>query len=129
VICEILKTGPTEQIQQAIPLILRIQDNVATNSVYSSNSLVRKFRVKLISRLALRLLPAKSRLRRKGWRQHLLVAITDSRSARALSMQQETDSLAEPNDETAVPEEVESILDDLFQSLQDRVSFVLLSFA
>jgi hypothetical protein len=66
VICEVLKSGPVEEVLQAMPLILHIQEAVENGSAHTTNAVMRKLKVKMISRLALRALPPRAKAHRKG---------------------------------------------------------------
>jgi tubulin-specific chaperone D len=75
VICEVLKSGPTYETQVNLTEILKILHAVGIQQTLIKNTVVRKFRTKLVSRVALRLLPPKSRLPRRKGKQHQLFVI------------------------------------------------------
>ncbi|KAF9808522.1 hypothetical protein IEO21_07853 [Rhodonia placenta] len=112
VLCEIAKAGSAEQVSTHVATLLEVVNAVQESQSLMGNSLVRKLRTKLISRIALRLLPATfSAARTRG---------------RALTAHHEVDSNKEHSaeEEIDVPEEVESILEELFKALQDKDTIV-----
>lgn len=58
VICEIIKSGPSEEVQAKIPAFFAIPTAVEQSTVLEGNTVIRKLKIKLLSRLALRMLPA-----------------------------------------------------------------------
>lgn len=58
VLCEIAKAGSAEQVSTHVATLLEVVNAVQESQSLMGNSLVRKLRTKLISRIALRLLPA-----------------------------------------------------------------------
>lgn len=94
VLCEILKSGSVSQIEQALPDVLAIAATLEEESTLIGNTVVKKYKTKLVSRVALRILPA--------------------RSARG------TDN----EDGFDVPDSIEIVLEQLFQSLQDKDTVV-----
>ncbi|KAJ7935612.1 tubulin folding cofactor D C terminal-domain-containing protein [Mycena leptocephala] len=77
------------------------------HDVLNGNTVVRKFKTKLMARIPLRILPPTSNAtRRKG---------------RALTGDDPSVPEPVPEDEIDVPEEVEVVLEQLFKSLQDKV--------
>ncbi|TRM60520.1 armadillo-type protein [Schizophyllum amplum] len=105
VICEVVKSGPEEPLRKAAPQLLALADAAPL----TSNMVLRKYRTKLVARVALRLLPPRSH--RKG-------------TQLGAQAQAATDDglLAEPDID--VPEEVETALEQLFASLQDKDTVV-----
>lgn len=65
VLCEVAKSGAAELIQAHISLLLGLEHLVRRNQALMSNSIIRKLRTKLISRVILRALPARIIVRRK----------------------------------------------------------------
>ena len=61
VICEVVRSGPAEQIQVKVPQILNIGTKIDASAALASNAIIRKFKAKLVTRVALRLLPPKSK--------------------------------------------------------------------
>lgn len=59
VICEVIKTGSSKQVQSQLASLLSIS-RVIQGSPLVNNTVVRKYKTKLVSRLALRLLPTGS---------------------------------------------------------------------
>ncbi|KAI0044399.1 TBCD protein [Auriscalpium vulgare] len=107
---EVVKTCPQDTLKLHIPTIFQITRSVERNSVLMANTVVRKLRMKLLSRTALRLLPARARVKQpKG---------------RVLSSDHGNDSQDDADDEHDVPEEIETSLQDIFQALEDRDTIV-----
>ncbi|KAG7443080.1 TBCD protein [Guyanagaster necrorhizus] len=94
VLCEVLKSGSVGQIEMALPDVLAIAATVEGESALFANTVVRKYKTKLVSRVALRILPARS------------AGGTDSQ------------------DSIEVPDSIEVMLEQLFQSLQDKDTIV-----
>ncbi|KAI0354961.1 TBCD protein [Trametes cingulata] len=116
VVCEVAKLGSAEQVQHQKASLLQLAQILEGNQQLMGNTLIRKLRTKLIARVVIRLLPAKTRrLRAK---------------ARALALAGSTpvdDALDEEDIE--VPEEVESVLEELFKALRDKDTIVRYSAA
>lgn len=66
VLCEILKSSPIEELEVKIPQFFALGSAIGQCSSLENNTVMRKMKLKFMSRLALRLLPAKSRVARKG---------------------------------------------------------------
>ncbi|KAI0917160.1 hypothetical protein AcV5_007706 [Taiwanofungus camphoratus] len=113
VLCELTKSGSAEKIQAHVILLLDVAVAIKDNATLMANTVVRKLRTKLVSRVVLRRLPAViSAARIKG---------------RALSSRVDptTESLSRPEDDDFdVPEETESVLEELFEALQDKDTIV-----
>lgn len=62
--CEILKSGPLELLQSKISDFIAFAEAVDAQKTLISNTIVRKLKTKLISRVGLRLLPSKFGARR-----------------------------------------------------------------
>lgn len=58
VLCEIIKSGPSEEVQARIPEFFAIPTVLERSNVLEGNTIIRKLKTKLLSRLALRMLPA-----------------------------------------------------------------------
>ncbi|KAI5896933.1 ARM repeat-containing protein [Schizophyllum commune H4-8] len=101
VICEVVKSGPEQVIRKSAPQLLAL----AEAELLTKNMLLRKYKTKLVARVALRLLPPRSR--RKGTQ---------------LGAEGQVEEETEP--EIDVPEEVETALEQLFGSLQDKDTVV-----
>ncbi|KAL1722870.1 armadillo-type protein [Schizophyllum commune] len=99
VICEVVKSGPEQTIRKAAPQLL----SLAEADLLTKNMLLRKYKTKLVARVALRLLPPRSRRRQLG-------------------AEGQVEEDVEP--EIEVPEEVETALEQLFGSLQDKDTVV-----
>ncbi|KAJ7175827.1 armadillo-type protein [Mycena filopes] len=110
VLCEVAKAGPADLIQAHATRFFAIANAVEASDVLNGNTIVRKFKTKLVARIPLRILPPTSNAtRRKG---------------RALTGNDP--SMPEPvqEDDIDVPEEVEVVLEQLFKSLQDKDTIV-----
>ena len=67
VLCEVTKLGSAEQVQRHKEGFLQFAQVLEGNQSLTGNTLIRQLRTKLVSRVAIRLLPAKiRRLRAKG---------------------------------------------------------------
>ncbi|KIK93339.1 hypothetical protein PAXRUDRAFT_145292 [Paxillus rubicundulus Ve08.2h10] len=114
VLCEFVKLGAPEETRSATPTLLELLEIVEKREFLTSNTLVRKFRTKLLSRTGLRLLPPR--------------ASRSSVNARALeaTAHQQSQQKNEEQDENDIdiPEEIETVLQALFSCLQDRDTVV-----
>ncbi|OAX38758.1 ARM repeat-containing protein [Rhizopogon vinicolor AM-OR11-026] len=111
VLCEVVKSGSSEQLQAFTRQFSEITDTLEQSATLASNTLVRKYRTKLLSRVALRLMPPKvSRPKLKF---------------RSLEGEISNETVQEDVDEdTDVPEEIDTILGSLFKALQDKDTVV-----
>ncbi|KAF5389176.1 hypothetical protein D9757_003527 [Collybiopsis confluens] len=109
VLCELGKSGPLELFQSRASDFIALAEAVDTKEILIANTIVRKFKTKLISRIALRLLPGKVGARRA--KRRLLTGKND-----------EHYQLDE--EDVDVPEAVETVLDQLFTALQDKDTLV-----
>ncbi|KAI9512401.1 TBCD protein [Russula earlei] len=94
-LCEVVKNSPSGAVSKFIPDFFDAARSLELNSTLCANASIRKLRIKLLSRTALRLLPVVPR-----------------------------SSLRKDEDDADVPEEIETILEELFQGLQDRDTVV-----
>ncbi|KAK7048329.1 TFCD-C domain-containing protein [Favolaschia claudopus] len=109
VLCEVAKSGPADLVHAHVARLFVIVGAVEANDVLHRNTIVRKFKTKLVARIPLRLLPPMPAVRRKG----RTLAGDESRADDKIS-QEEID----------VPEEVEIVLEQLFKGLQDKDTIV-----
>ncbi|KAG6814258.1 hypothetical protein H0H92_015373 [Tricholoma furcatifolium] len=109
VICDVLKSGSSEQIQQEIGLLSAIADSLEEREIFSNNTAVRKYRTKLLSRIAMRSLPGGSFERRRG---------------RLLTGEENKDFSPVQQPDIEVPEGMEVTLERLFDALQDKDTIV-----
>ncbi|KAH9997907.1 TBCD protein [Russula vinacea] len=110
-LCEVVKNSPSNALSPFIPDFFEAARSLELNSTLCTNSSIRKLRIKLLSRAALRLLPVIPRVSlRKG---RVLYATDESEH-----------SENEGEDDADVPEEIEIVLEELFQGLQDRDTVV-----
>ncbi|TFK74799.1 TBCD protein [Pluteus cervinus] len=113
-LCEVVKSGSAEQTSSCIPELLAIANAVEKNGSLDLNTVVRKLKTKLVGRIALRALPVSKITRRRG---------------RTLAGTDTSLDLTVTDGEVDVPEVVETILEQLFQSLQDKDTLVRYSAA
>ncbi|KAL4251881.1 Tubulin-folding cofactor D [Abortiporus biennis] len=115
VVCEVVKSGPADQIKANIQQLMELV-TVLDGEILKNNTLLRKLRVKLMSRIILRLLPINvNRSRRRG---------------RALAENEQNENASEAIEEDMdIPEETETVLDELFKALQDKDTVVRYSSA
>lgn len=67
VLCEVAKSGPADLVQGNAARFFAIADAIEASAVLNSNTIVRKFKTKLVARIPLRILPPTSNAtRRKG---------------------------------------------------------------
>lgn len=67
VLCEVAKAGPADLIQAHAARFFAIAEAIKANDVLNSNTVVRKYKTKLVARIPLRILPPTSNAtRRKG---------------------------------------------------------------
>ncbi|KAG6918759.1 hypothetical protein DXG01_011950 [Tephrocybe rancida] len=111
-ICEVAKSGSVEQLHQTSTHLFDVARTIDKSQTLSSNTAVRKYKVKLLSRIAIRLLPAGLPFgRRKG---------------RLLTGKETADDVSAPKFDMEVPAEVEDVLEHLFAALQDKVRLLSL---
>ncbi|KAH9936306.1 TBCD protein [Fomitopsis serialis] len=111
VLCEITKSASVEQVKAHTSAILDVANAVQENSPLLQNTLIRKLRTKLMSRIVLRLLPASP-----------LVIRSKGRALTASTAGDEGKPTSELDFD--VPEELETVLEDLFTVLQDKDTLV-----
>ena len=125
VLCEVVKSGSAEQVQAELVDLLTVTRIVKQTSTFTNNTVVRKFNTKLISRIGLRLLPASlNRRNRKGPSSSIstrTLSLKESIIARALAASEITNDSEGVHDDVDVPDDVEHILEELFEALQDKV--------
>ncbi|PPR01746.1 hypothetical protein CVT24_001566 [Panaeolus cyanescens] len=110
VVCEVVKSGSAEQVQDELSDLLAISQLIHESTSLSGNTLVRKYATKLTSRVGLRLLPGAPSASRKNYK----ILSTGETSGN-------TDPQLEDFD---VPSDVEDILQALFEALQDKDTVV-----
>jgi hypothetical protein len=123
-LCEVTKSGPPELIREHLSLALDVARSVGRIEHLVNNTLIRKLKTKIMARAALRLLPAKSNLRRRKGGEFFpcLTKYAYNKPGRALLPGDGgvvEDS--EPDADIEVPEEVETALEELFHAVQDKV--------
>ncbi|KAG6890812.1 hypothetical protein C0995_003245 [Termitomyces sp. Mi166 len=109
VICEVVKSGPSNQIQQESIRLYALAEAIDRHRTFSNNTAIRKYKTKLLSRIAIRSLPGMNLERRK---RRLLAGEGDFYEK---SIQQ---------NDIKVPGEVENVLEHLFNALQDKDTIV-----
>lgn len=129
-----MKSGSSEQLQAFTQQFLEITDTLEQSTPLASNTLVRKYRTKLLSRVALRLMPPnifRSKLT-CNVDSHLNVVddLICNSTVRSLDGDIKNEAVNgnvdDGDDDIDVPEEIDTILESLFKSLQDKV-FVCMS--
>ncbi|EMD39955.1 hypothetical protein CERSUDRAFT_45983 [Gelatoporia subvermispora B] len=109
-ICEVVKSGSAGQVKAHLSQLMDLASVVEQQIILTANTVVRKFRIKLISRIILRLLPARaSAARLRG---------------RALSADAQEALINAADEEFEVPDETEAVLEELFRALQDKDTIV-----
>ncbi|KAI0761942.1 TBCD protein [Trametes elegans] len=115
VLCEVSKLGSAEQVQALKDVLLHLTRSLEDNPSLMNNTIIRKLRTKLIARVIIRALPAKTRrLRAKG---------------RALVYGADNQFSASEEEDIDVPDEVETVLEELFKALRDKDTIVRYSAA
>ncbi|KAF7365242.1 TFCD-C domain-containing protein [Mycena venus] len=110
VLCEVAKSGPADLIQAHAARFFAMANAVEASDTLNGNTVVRKFKTKLVARIPLRIPPPTSNATRRKGR-----ALTGDEPRVPESMQE---------DDIDVPEEVEVVLEQLFKSLQDKDTIV-----
>lgn len=103
---EVVKNGSTDQVQDLISVYLEIVDTIHETSSLAGNTLLRKLRTKLMSKMATRILPAPKIRRRDRTLDGSTPLVQDQN---------------DPGDHE-IPEVVETLLQYLFDALQDKVN-------
>ncbi|KAG6896922.1 hypothetical protein C0992_005258 [Termitomyces sp. T32_za158] len=109
VICDVVKSGSSSQIQRESTRLFALAETIDRLQTFSSSSAIRKYRAKLLSRIAIRSLPS---LTLGCQKRRLLVGggIGDNRFVQQHDLE--------------VPDEVENVLGHLFNALQDKDTVV-----
>ncbi|CAL1713099.1 unnamed protein product [Somion occarium] len=111
VLCEVTKAGSADLVQANYIALLDITRSISEHPTLLNNTIMRKLRTKLLSRIAVRLLPSTGpRTRRKG----PLLSGDDEQASPSCHEEIDID----------VPEQVEEIIEELFQALQDKDTVV-----
>ena len=123
-----MKSGLPEQVKAEESSLLSLATLINDRKSLASNSLVRKYKTKLVARVGLRMLPGSINVgRRKGgypYSQVVLSELIVLIIGRALAGGEIDTNIPSFADEE-IPEEIEQILEQLLQSLQDKVlSFI-----
>ncbi|KAI1789614.1 ARM repeat-containing protein [Ganoderma leucocontextum] len=116
VLCEVTKLGSAEQVQTCKEQLLQVVSTLEGNQSLMNNTIIRQLRAKLIARVAIRLLPGKTRRRRAKGRT---LASEGAFGGEAVADEDDID----------VPEEAESVLEGLFKALRDKDTVVRYSAA
>ncbi|KAI0061711.1 TBCD protein [Artomyces pyxidatus] len=111
-LCETVKISPADIILSHATVLFRITELAEQSSMLMTNAVVRKARIKLVSRIALRMLPAAPRVVLRKGRIISTGDMADSGDA------------SEHQDEDDIPEEIETVLEQLMHALQDRDTIV-----
>ncbi|KAJ2930914.1 hypothetical protein H1R20_g6182, partial [Candolleomyces eurysporus] len=114
VFSEVLKASPLDRIRDELPKILALVTSMDHIKNPNSNTMIRKYKVKIVSRIGLRMLPPNPNAgRRKG------KTLTGEEVETHETGLQESD----------VPQEIEQILEELLQSLEDKDTVIRYSAA
>ncbi|KAJ4482161.1 tubulin folding cofactor D C terminal-domain-containing protein [Lentinula aciculospora] len=109
VLCEVLRSGPLELVQSKLPDFMALVNAADSRETFANNALVRKLKTKLISRIGLRLLPAR---------------VAAGRFLTGNDNSPQSQNNVEQEEDVDVPEEVEMVLEQLFAALQDKDTLV-----
>ncbi|KAF9779616.1 TBCD protein [Thelephora terrestris] len=110
VVCEIAKTAPSDIVQAHSSDLLRVARSVDNSKGFDINAIVRKLKTKAVAHTGIRLLPPR--------------AVPRFRKGKSLVPLDTHDILRTEGEEQDVPEEMEGILEDLFQAIQDKDTVV-----
>ncbi|KAL0578630.1 hypothetical protein V5O48_003373 [Marasmius crinis-equi] len=110
VLAETLKAGPPNVVKATIVAYWSLNAALESHESILTNTVVRKFKTKITSRVGLRLLPGRAASRRSR--------------GRALAGENTSQSTQSNDDDIEVPEEEDAILEQLFGALQDRDTVV-----
>ncbi|KAF8513769.1 TBCD protein [Gautieria morchelliformis] len=110
VLCEIAKSGITDQVKVHVPAMHQVLKSIESNAWLLSNTVVRKLRTKLEGRLAVGVLPS----RRPAMLQRARV-LQPGGERQDESQDDDTNS-----DDVDISEDVESTISVLFEGLQDK---------
>ncbi|KAG2129100.1 TBCD protein [Suillus clintonianus] len=113
VLCELVKSSSSEHLQAFTQQFLEITDTLEQSTTLASNTLVRKYRTKLLSRVALRLIPPKVSKSKLTFRSLDGNIINETENGNL-----------DDDEDIDVPEEIDTILESLFKSLQDKDTVV-----
>lgn len=113
VLCEFVKSGAPEETRAAANDLMEISEAISSSEALMGNTLMRKYRTKLLSRIGLRLVPPRRTFTRLKMR-----ALDDSGNEDA-SQDHDND-----DDEIDIPEELDGVLDALLKAVQDRDTVV-----
>ncbi|KAL4080682.1 armadillo-type protein [Scleroderma citrinum] len=113
VLCEVVKSGAPEETRAVANDLTEMLEVISNSEALMGNTLIRKYRTKLLSRVGLRMIPPRPTFSRLKMR-----ALDNSRDEDA---SQDCD---DNNDEIDIPEELEGILDALLKAVQDRDTIV-----
>ena len=123
-----MKSGLPEQIKAEESSLLSLATLINDRKSLASNLLVRKYKTKLVARVGLRMLPGSINIgRRKGGYPYSQVGLSElilpivGRTLAGGEIDTNIPSFADEE----IPKEIEQILEQLLQSLQDKVlSFI-----
>jgi len=124
-LCEYCGSQSANRLREHMSTLLEIANRV--QELGTSNSTIRKLRLKLITRVSIKLLPPPRPRRRKGmsspqswWKLYSIVY-----TARGLLLQEPTVEEQPEIVDFDVPEEVESAVADALQLLEDKVQYFI----
>ncbi|KAG7088453.1 hypothetical protein E1B28_012444 [Marasmius oreades] len=116
VLAEVLKSGPAKVVQLATSAYWSWDAALEGQASILDNTVVRKLKTKIASRVGMRLLPAKGPSRR-------------ARGRTLVAGESTVQSIQSESDDIDVPDEEETVLEQLFNALQDRDTVVRYSAA
>lgn len=124
---EVAKSGSADQVVNNTQKLLDITKIIEEKDTLFGNTIIRKMRMKLFSRVALRALPPRY-LRRRGIVDRSTLMLIGFRTDVNYIVGRELVGVGttehhpeESGDETPVPDVVETVLAELFEGLHDRV--------
>lgn len=123
-----VKSGSAEQVQQEVEELMSII-HIIQDPKLSVNTIVRKYRSKLASRIGLRLLPGKANMKRMDSpfkRFCFVLSAAEIISVVRTIAGDKSFTITEDSEDFDVPSEVEETLEELFGALQDKVLCLLL---
>lgn len=129
-LCEFVKSGAPEETRVVANDLLEMSEAISNSESLMGNTLVRKYRTKLLSRIGLRMVPPRqtfTRLKSKHRLNQWLFFSQPNSPVRALDdsgNQNANQDHDDEEDEVDIPEELDDILDALLRAVQDRVNII-----
>jgi len=126
-VAEILKSGGIDQLRPFLPTILELSRAIGNTTLLNSNTVVRKYIVKITGRVGLRLSPPPRPRSRPGKPTTPLQTVSTNsphlgKYLHGVTAANQYEGFGSSGDEEVeVPAEVEEIIGGLLESLQDKV--------